>query len=156
MCPLDKARRVLLGRWMRKLESISRGITTGFTKFDVFFKGFFDSFCWFLRVGNVWSKNRVLESIELIEFYLESCYLGWKVRWSESFQEILESWPKISCVWSTENWTIKNLEDLLALSIDEKNVIKIQLESIFSSYHWLSLIDWNNNYKIRVIMRRTN
>ena len=69
MCPLDRARRVLLGRSMRKLESISRRIATGFTKFDVFFKGF-------LRVVNVWWKIGIMQSRELVEFYLESSYLG--------------------------------------------------------------------------------
>ena len=44
MCPLDRARRVLLGRSMRKLESISRRIATCFTKFDVFFNGFLTVF----------------------------------------------------------------------------------------------------------------
>ena len=49
---------------MRKLDSISRRIATGFTKFDGFFKAF-------LRVGNVWSESRVVQSREFVEFYLD-------------------------------------------------------------------------------------
>ena len=40
MCSLDRTRRVLQGKRMRKLESICGRIAQDFTKFDVFLKGF--------------------------------------------------------------------------------------------------------------------
>ena len=73
-----------------------------FYKIWCIFEGFFDGFCRFLEFGDVWCRNKVVKSMELLEFYLECCYLGWKVKWSESFQEILESWSKISYV----RWTV--------------------------------------------------
>ena len=68
-----------------------------FYKIWCIFEGFFDSFC---RFGDVCCRNKVVESIEFVEFYLESCYFGWKVKWSESFQEILEFLSKISYVYN--------------------------------------------------------
>ena len=76
--PLDGTRRVLLGNWMRELESICGRIAQGFTKFDVFLKGFCHRFCGFLGVGDVWCKNRVAELMELVEFYWESEWESWK------------------------------------------------------------------------------
>ena len=68
---------------MRALESIYGRIATGSTKFDVFFKVFFHSFCSLLRLEDVWCRKRVVQSGELVEFDLQSSYLGWKGKSSE-------------------------------------------------------------------------
>ena len=70
-----------------------RANRNGFYKIWCIFEKFFDDFCRFSRFGDVCCRNKAVKPVEFIEFYLESCYLGWKVKWSESL-------PKISYVYN--------------------------------------------------------
>ena len=53
-------------------------------KFDVVLMFFSESISGFFGFGDLWCRNRVVEFIELVDFYLESSYLDWQVKWSES------------------------------------------------------------------------
>ena len=72
---------------VRTLERKSRRIMTGFLK-NLLFQTRISRF---RSTKSVELSSKGVHWIELVEFYLEICYLGWKVKWSESFQEILES-----------------------------------------------------------------
>ena len=58
---IDRTRRIVLRKYMRELEGISRRIATGFTKYDVFCKALLTVFAGFWGFENVWCQNRVVE-----------------------------------------------------------------------------------------------